>query len=86
MATSREAIGVAGEVSWRVPSLSLADEAIELFSDRARHARPDFTVTDDNAATVARDLRAPGRGAAGHRARRGAGARVVAARDPRQPA
>ncbi len=32
LATSREPIGVAGEVSWRVPSLSLADEAIELFS------------------------------------------------------
>ena len=53
LATSREPIGVAGEVSWRVPSLSLADEAIELFTDRARHARPDFTLTDDNAATVA---------------------------------
>ncbi len=52
LATSREAIGVAGEVSWRVPSLSLADEAIELFTDRARHARPDFTLTDDNAAVV----------------------------------
>ena len=52
LATSREAIGVAGEVSWRVPSLSLADEAIELFTDRARHARPDFAVNDDNAATV----------------------------------
>jgi predicted ATPase/class 3 adenylate cyclase/DNA-binding CsgD family transcriptional regulator len=52
LATSREAIGVAGELGWRVPSLSLADEAIELFADRARHARPDFTLTDDNAATV----------------------------------
>jgi predicted ATPase/class 3 adenylate cyclase/DNA-binding CsgD family transcriptional regulator len=52
LATSREAIGVAGEVGWRVPSLSLGDEAIELFTDRARHARPDFTPTDDNAATV----------------------------------
>ena len=52
LATSREAIGVAGEVSWRVPSLSLADEAIELFADRARHARPDFAVSDDNAAAV----------------------------------
>src|SRR3984957_11087579 len=52
LATSREAIGVAGEVSWRVLSLSLTDEAIELFTDRARHARPDFTVTDDNAAAV----------------------------------
>ena len=52
LATSREAIGVAGEVSWRVPSLSLADEARELFTDRARHARPDFILTDENAATV----------------------------------
>src|ERR1700736_3685322 len=50
LATSREAIGVAGEVSWRLSSLSLADEAIELFTDRARHARPDFTVTDGNVA------------------------------------
>jgi predicted ATPase/class 3 adenylate cyclase/DNA-binding CsgD family transcriptional regulator len=53
LATSREAIGVAGEVSWRVPSLSLADDAIELFTDRARLAQTGFTVTDDNAAVVA---------------------------------
>ena len=52
LATSREPIGVAGEVSWRVPSLSLADEAIELFVDRARRARPDFAVDNDNAAAV----------------------------------
>ena len=52
LATSREAIGVAGEMSWRVPSLPLSDEAITLFTDRAHHARPDFTLTDDNAATV----------------------------------
>ncbi|MGA8124772.1 MAG: LuxR family transcriptional regulator, partial [Mycobacterium sp.] len=52
LATSREAIGVAGEVSWRVPSLSIHDEAVELFADRARHARPDFTLTDVSAATV----------------------------------
>ncbi len=56
MATSREPIGVAGEVSWRVPSLSLADEAVELFTDRARHARPDFAVSDDNAADGSRNL------------------------------
>jgi predicted ATPase/class 3 adenylate cyclase/DNA-binding CsgD family transcriptional regulator len=53
LATSREPVGVAGELSWRVPSLPLAEEAIELFTDRARHARPDFAVTDDNAAAVA---------------------------------
>jgi predicted ATPase/class 3 adenylate cyclase/DNA-binding CsgD family transcriptional regulator len=52
LATSREQIGVAGEVSWRVPSLSLADEAIELFIDRARRARPDFRITNDNTTTV----------------------------------
>lgn len=52
LTTSREPIGVAGEVSWRVPSLSLADEALELFVDRARRARPDFVVDDDNAAAV----------------------------------
>ena len=53
LATSREPIGAAGEVSWRVPSLSVSDEAIELFVDRARRARPDFLITDDNTRTVA---------------------------------
>jgi hypothetical protein len=52
LATSREPLGVPGELSWRVPSLSLADEAIELFSDRARRVRPDFAVGEDNAALV----------------------------------
>ena len=53
VATSREPIGVAGEMSWRVPSLSLADEAIELFTDRARLVRPDFCLADGNAAIAA---------------------------------
>jgi predicted ATPase/class 3 adenylate cyclase/DNA-binding CsgD family transcriptional regulator len=52
LATSREPIGVPGEVTWRVPSLSLADEAIELFTDRARRVRPDFVLGDHNVATV----------------------------------
>ncbi len=52
LATSREPAGVPGEVTFLVPSLSLADEALELFADRARRVRPDFTVTEDNAATV----------------------------------
>jgi predicted ATPase/class 3 adenylate cyclase/DNA-binding CsgD family transcriptional regulator len=52
LATSREPIGVPGEITWRVPSLSLADEAIELFTDRARRVRPDFALSDDNAAAV----------------------------------
>ena len=53
LATSREPIGVPGEATWRVPSLSVADDAIELFADRARLAQPDFAVTDESAASVA---------------------------------
>ncbi len=52
LATSREPASVPGEVTFLVPSLSLADEALELFADRARRVRPDFTVTEENAATV----------------------------------
>src|SRR5882757_4009527 len=52
LATSREPLGVAGEVTWRVPSLPLAGEAVELFTDRARLARSDFVVTDRQVATV----------------------------------
>ncbi|MCV7400426.1 LuxR family transcriptional regulator [Mycobacterium fragae] len=53
LATSREPIGVAGEATWRVPSLSTADEAIELFADRARLAQPDFNLSDNNETLVA---------------------------------
>jgi predicted ATPase len=52
LATSREPVNVPGEVTWQVASLSLADEAIELFAERARLARPSFTITDDNSAAV----------------------------------
>ena len=52
LTTSREPIGVTGEVSWRVPSLSLADDAIALFTDRARRVKPDFHVTVENAEAV----------------------------------
>ena len=52
LATSREPVNVAGEVIWQVPSLSLADEAIELFAERARLARPEFAITDDNSKAV----------------------------------
>jgi predicted ATPase/class 3 adenylate cyclase/DNA-binding CsgD family transcriptional regulator len=48
LATSREPIGVGGEVIWRVPSLSVDDEAVDLFADRARRARSDFAMTDDD--------------------------------------
>ena len=52
LATSREPIRAVGEITWQVPSLSLDDEAIDLFIDRARQVRPDFAVTDENRATV----------------------------------
>jgi predicted ATPase/class 3 adenylate cyclase len=52
LATSREPLAVPGELTWRVPPLSLDDEAIELFVDRARLARPDFSVSAADAGTV----------------------------------
>jgi len=54
LATSREPIGIAGEAIWRVASLSLGDEAVELFVDRASQVRQDFSLVDDaDAAAVA---------------------------------
>lgn len=55
LATSRAPLGIPGELIWRVPSLSLADEAIELFVDRARLARPDFSITAADTVAV-RDI------------------------------
>ncbi len=52
LTTSREPIGIPGEVTWRVPSLTLADDAVRLFSDRAGQTRPGFVIDDDNAAAV----------------------------------
>jgi predicted ATPase/class 3 adenylate cyclase/DNA-binding CsgD family transcriptional regulator len=52
LTTSREPIAMSGEVTWRVPSLSLADDAVRLFSDRAGQALPGFRVNDDNAAAI----------------------------------
>jgi predicted ATPase len=49
---SRESIGVASETTWRIPSLSLDGEAVELFADRARKVRPDFSANSDNASAV----------------------------------
>lgn len=53
LATSREPIGIAGELTWRVPSLSVDGEAVELFVDRARRTRPDFVLTDVNSSAIA---------------------------------
>ncbi len=52
LATSREQLGVAGEVTFSVPSLSIDTEALELFVDRAAKARPGFARTAENAAAI----------------------------------
>lgn len=52
LATSREPLRTGAETTWPVPSLSLSDEAVELFTDRASHVRPGFSVTGDNVGTV----------------------------------
>jgi predicted ATPase/DNA-binding CsgD family transcriptional regulator/Tfp pilus assembly protein PilF len=65
VATSREPLRVRGETVWRVPPLELppddaagADlarhEAVRLFAARAAGARPGFTLTEENTASVAR--------------------------------
>ncbi|ODR11104.1 hypothetical protein BHQ15_03030 [Mycolicibacillus koreensis] len=52
LVTSRQPLGVRGEVIWRTPSLSLDNDAVELFVQRARLVRPDFALTPVTAATV----------------------------------
>ncbi|WP_055352309.1 ATP-binding protein [Mycobacterium tuberculosis] len=52
LTTSTEAIGLAGELTWRGPPLSLTNDAIELFVDRARRVRSDFAINADTAVTV----------------------------------
>jgi predicted ATPase/DNA-binding CsgD family transcriptional regulator len=51
LATSREPLGVPGEMVWRVPSLQ-EDEAVALFVDRASRVRPWFTLDATNEAAV----------------------------------
>ena len=66
LATSREALGITGEVAWPVPSLSLPDlrrlpdigslpryEATRLFVERAEAVKPTFALTEQNATAVA---------------------------------
>ena len=43
VATSREPLGVGGEVTWVVPPLT-EEDAVDLFIDRARQARPQFRI------------------------------------------
>jgi non-specific serine/threonine protein kinase len=51
LATSREALAVAGETAWLVPPLARA-EAVRLFAERARAAWPPFALTPANEAAV----------------------------------
>ena len=53
LASSREALGIAGEVAYRTPSLADSESA-RLFVERARAANPKFSLTDSNAASVAK--------------------------------
>lgn len=66
LASSREALGVAGEMAWHVPSLSQPDpkhlpaieqiseyESVRLFIERAALVQPHFAVTKDNAIAIA---------------------------------
>jgi predicted ATPase/DNA-binding SARP family transcriptional activator len=51
IATSREPLHAAGEVDWRVPSLS-SEEAMRLFNERATNVSSRFVASEDNAAAV----------------------------------
>lgn len=64
LATSREPLGVPGELPYRVPSLSLPaqpfslqevmpSDAVALFVDRAIQVRPSFALSEENALAVA---------------------------------
>jgi predicted ATPase len=51
LATSREALNIEGEQTWRVPSMTVSDAA-HLFQTRARVAHADFALTNENTAMV----------------------------------
>ncbi len=51
LASSREALGIAGETAYRIPSLA-DSESTCLFEERARAANPNFALTEANAASV----------------------------------
>ena len=65
LTTSRRPLGITGEIAWPVPPLALAPPdarsadatagypAVELFVERAASVRPDFELTDANAADIA---------------------------------
>jgi predicted ATPase/class 3 adenylate cyclase/DNA-binding CsgD family transcriptional regulator len=51
VATSREPLGISGELTWRVPSLD-EEAGIRLFVERAAQVRPGFTAKGDDAEAV----------------------------------
>lgn len=51
IATSREPLGLPGEVVWRVPPLATT-EAVRLFTERTAAVQADFLLTDRNVGTV----------------------------------
>jgi predicted ATPase/class 3 adenylate cyclase len=51
LASSREALGIAGEVAYHTPSLA-GHESAQLFTERAQAANPNFRITDGNASAV----------------------------------
>jgi predicted ATPase len=51
LASSRQALNVAGETTYRLPTLATTP-AVELFGERARLVDPRFAPTDDDAAAV----------------------------------
>jgi predicted ATPase/class 3 adenylate cyclase len=52
LASSRQALGIEGEVTYRMPSLAVP-AAIALFAERARGADTRFALTDENARILA---------------------------------
>ena len=51
LASSREALGIAGEVAYHTPSLADA-ESTRLFMDRAQAVNPKFALSDSNASSI----------------------------------
>ena len=82
LATSREPLGLPGEVVRRVPSLDPATDAVQLFAERAATASDGFVLDDANRPVVVGHLCPVGRDPAGHRTGGGTGAGVDAGRDP----
>jgi len=51
LVTSREALGIAGEIVYRIPTIA-ETEAVQIFAARAQAAVPTFAVTDKNIKAV----------------------------------